>query len=491
MRGSDAAAAIQRFVWHLAPVAAAAAIALYIYTALSRATFPFELEWLEGGLVDHVVRILEGERLYVAPSLEFVPYIYVPGYAYVSAAVAAIFGASVFTLRAVSIVCSLALLAVLAAFVRRERGSWRDGLLAAGLFAATYEIGGAWLDIARIDSMFLLLLMGAIYLVRFAGSARAMALAGLLLTAALLTKQSALVMAPPLLLYAILRLGRRGAIAAAAFAVSAIASIALLDVVHDGWFLYYVFYAPMKQRVLPERYAAFWTSDLFHAFPVATAMGIAWCALAWHTARREESWFYILAGASLVGATWSTRVHAGAWTNTLIPAYLFLTLAAVRAAGWLDTRAVGAGSALVIVQLALLVYDPQRYIPSHADREAAAELQAVLRSAPGDVLVSDHGWFPRLAGKRTFAHEMAVRDVLLMEDEWGERLRVEYRRALETERFGLVVQDTPDWFPVPLSRYYQRTARIFDSPDVLWPRTGNRVRPEFIYRPRSAGPPAR
>ena len=45
--------------------------ALYLGFSLRRITYPFELEWMEGGSLEHLMRVLRGERLYLRPSLEF------------------------------------------------------------------------------------------------------------------------------------------------------------------------------------------------------------------------------------------------------------------------------------------------------------------------------------------------------------------------------------------------------------------------------------
>ena len=57
-------------------------VLLYIIIALIRIRYPFELEWIEGALVDHVNWLLTGHKLYVQPSLDFVPYFYTPLYFY-------------------------------------------------------------------------------------------------------------------------------------------------------------------------------------------------------------------------------------------------------------------------------------------------------------------------------------------------------------------------------------------------------------------------
>src|SRR5262245_11397892 len=87
----------------LVAFAGAVAILFTGYVTFKRARFPYDLEWMEGGALVHVARILEGSPLYVPPSLEFTPYIYTPLYWYVSAGFAKVMGLSLFTLRLVSL----------------------------------------------------------------------------------------------------------------------------------------------------------------------------------------------------------------------------------------------------------------------------------------------------------------------------------------------------------------------------------------------------
>src|SRR5207245_9768312 len=44
---------------------------LYAATALARLSYPFELEWMEGGVLAGVQRLLHGQPLYAAPSLDY------------------------------------------------------------------------------------------------------------------------------------------------------------------------------------------------------------------------------------------------------------------------------------------------------------------------------------------------------------------------------------------------------------------------------------
>ena len=52
----------------------------FLWIALWRLSFPSEIEWMEGGMVAHAARLLSGEPIYAAPSVDFVPFFYTPGY---------------------------------------------------------------------------------------------------------------------------------------------------------------------------------------------------------------------------------------------------------------------------------------------------------------------------------------------------------------------------------------------------------------------------
>ena len=45
-----------------------------------RLVYPFDIEWMEGGMLVHALRLEQGLPLYPAPSAEFIPYIYPPLY---------------------------------------------------------------------------------------------------------------------------------------------------------------------------------------------------------------------------------------------------------------------------------------------------------------------------------------------------------------------------------------------------------------------------
>ena len=70
----------------LAVVVAVLHCLLFLTVVLLRIRYPYELEWIEGGILQHVQRVVAGKPLYVPPTLEWTPLIYGPLYYYVSAA---------------------------------------------------------------------------------------------------------------------------------------------------------------------------------------------------------------------------------------------------------------------------------------------------------------------------------------------------------------------------------------------------------------------
>src|SRR5262245_40564630 len=82
-------------------------LAVYVTIALFRLGHPFELEWMEGGIVDHVRKVVEHRPLYAKPSLSFVSFFYPPFYYWVGAAVSSVLGIGFLPLRLASFLSSV------------------------------------------------------------------------------------------------------------------------------------------------------------------------------------------------------------------------------------------------------------------------------------------------------------------------------------------------------------------------------------------------
>jgi hypothetical protein len=459
-------------------------ILAYIALALVRVRYPFELEWMEGAVVEQVRQVAAGHRLYVAPSIDFIPFQYPPFYFYLGALASKIVGVGFLPLRLISLLASLGCFAIIFVMVRKEAQSVKAGFLAVSLFAACFRAGGAWYDLARTDSLCLVLVLAAAYLVRFYASRRASITAVVLLSLAFLTKQSALLIALPLLAYLVVSSWREGALAVAAFAALVGVATAVLDAVHDGWYVYYVFTMPARMQQVDPVSVDFWSQGILGPLAIASAMSLGYMLAAITRARAIRSWFYPALAMGMIGGAWLSMLHAGAYDNNLIPAYAVISILFGLAVSEVDSRIYT--GALCVVQLLLLFYDPRPQLPSSQSREAGRQLVGLIAATPGDVLLPQHGYLSALAGKRSFAHSMAVYDVMRAgSPRDGARLVTQFHLAFANRQFGAVIVDRLDpWFREDLERGYRRRGAAIEDSEAFWPVTGLQMRPKWVYVPR-------
>jgi 4-amino-4-deoxy-L-arabinose transferase-like glycosyltransferase len=471
-------------------------VIVYLILAFLRIRYPFELEWMEGACVDHVLRILSGEKLYVSPSLEFIPFMYTPLYFYLSAAFSAIIGVGFLPLRLVSFISWLGSFLLIFFMVKKETGSSYWGILACSLFAATFRIGGAWFDIARADSLFLFLLLAGLYLIRFKDSSASWLLAGLLFSLSFLTKQTALIISLPMMLYCLLSDRRRSIYFIGAVVVMIAASTYVLNYIHDGWYAYYVSELPRGKPIVGSMAVSFWTEDIISALPIIFILLVFYLFVLLRGPKGKSRLFYLLMLVGMLGGAWVTRLRLGSYDNVLMPAYAALSILfglgiheayrRIQAASIGKRGLMEIGIYVVcIIQFAMLAYNPKRQVPTARDLQAGRVLISTMAEIPGEILVPYHGYLPTLAGKRSHAHHQAISDIMVGDDgPVKDKLFDQISRVIREKRFAALISDAP-WFPEFTERYYKRERMLFDDPDVFWTVTGMRTNPQIIYVPRT------
>ncbi|MEZ4464097.1 MAG: glycosyltransferase 87 family protein [bacterium] len=265
-----------RTLLDLALGVAVAYLLLFVGLALLRLTYPFDLEWMEGGMVSHAARLQAGLPIYAAPSADFVPFFYTPGYPALLAALAPVTGGLGFGLaRGVSLVSTLVAMGFLFRIGQREAG-WRWGLLAAGLYAALFRVNGAFYDLARPDALFTALLMAAVYTVRYGRGWRGVALAAALFAAGFFTKQTVSVFVPACALYLLTRDWRHAVGFVAVTLGLAAAGVALLDRAHDGWFWTYIFEGHQGHLFYWKNILLEYWRDLLVVAPLLLLLPLLW-----------------------------------------------------------------------------------------------------------------------------------------------------------------------------------------------------------------------
>ena len=470
-------------------------VALAVIVAL-RIRYPYELEVLEGWMVDTASQALEGRPLYGPPSLEFLSSVYNPVYFYVTAAFAWVMGVGFFAARSVS---ALSIAAILALLVFRLQPRDRSaGLVAAGLYAASYRFSGAWMDTARNDSLFLALLLGAFLIGRDAKSSWHGIVAGIAYALAFYTKQSALAVLAVLFAAQLFIDPRRYWVQWVAFAAITAGVFATLDWTTDGWYSYYTLDSALHFIPHPDR-LYFLASARLKLLPgllatmvlIGTLLIRRWSPLPNPGSEGRERidaaiWSSSVFAIALVISSWAVFRQRLTAENTFMPACLGLAIGAGLAYGEFRRRdsrlesqgvnrdwqpiAYGAVAMLVLQQFAIYAYNPLWYLPRAADRAAGDQFVSRLRAMPGEVLVWAHGRLGEMAGKGRHAHEVAFMDAAGLasvpprSEENGRRRRLVYDTivgAVQRQQFDWIVIDQPADFWSP---YYLQMETIPEPP---------------------------
>jgi hypothetical protein len=498
-------------------------LGLLVQAIAGRASYPYDLEWMEGGMLHHAQRIRLGEGIYVPPSVDFIPYLYTPLYPTLLALFGGPFGISYLLGRVISIIGLAGIAGIaLASFARtrqRHLGATAAGVvLALGLFAAFYPYVEGWYDLVRADTFFLFMVTAGIAGLPLwarsgggiAGHGKVAAGAALMALAFFCKQTGIFYVAFGGLLVVVVN-WRRAPTYAAMAGLIGLGGTWLLNHSTHGWFWIYVSEIHRAHDFNMDRFYASFRHILWH-FPALTIVVAATLLLAGVTVRRTGSlppparpfvlWACAFALSTVVGAIgWGTEF---AHFNAYMPAFLHGSLAAgaalpailacVRALGedrrteWVAAAcALIAGTALAITCV-LARWQPQRFIPTAADVAAGGRLIERLKAIEGDVWMPSHPWYLVLAGKAPHVHRMGVKDVTTRQARTVEGLG----DKLRGHGFAAIVLDNRD-LQLELPELRQTYRPAFVLPNDERPRlyTGATIVPESIWIPAiAATPPA-
>ncbi len=471
-------------------------VAAYLVVALRRIGYPYELSYFEGSMVEVTARVAAGQPIFAPPTTDFVPWPYPPLYFWLSAGVARAVGTNLLALRLVSLLASLVVLVLIAVIVRRAGASMVAGVVAAGVYAATYRVSGAWADTARVDSLLLALLLAAILAGQRSQTWRGGLGVSLLFFLAFMTKQNALLVAVPVLLWLLVRRRPVGVAASAGLAGAIVASTVVGNALTDGWYAPSVVGQLLGQPLAPRWLVEFWAVDVLFPFAIMIMAG------GWLAVRRgadlgiARAWLpmtsvsYLAAAvAGLLLTALAGRLHDGGYANVAMPAHAGVAIAAGLALAGLMRSTVGTPRALVAVTAVLAVQFAIQtlwrvdVLPTAADRAAGDAFIARVRDLPRAVLIPSHSYYLRLAGLPTHASLIAIDDALLAS---GGRVREATAAALPWSLTGVdaVILDSAadaDLFGAALTRDFTLlTENIVPAGDFI-PVTDTPRRPSLLY----------
>lgn len=458
---------------------AAAQVLIYLRVAGQTLAYPYPLEWMEGGSLDVVDRVLRGLPIYARPTPDYVAYLYTPLYFWVTAFVARVVGVDFLAARSVSCAAIVGVAIFIWLFVRRETGGERLYALAAvGTFFGTYEASDRWFHLARVDSLFLMLLLAAFYVLRRGAGVPSAILSGVLLWLSFATKQTALVCAAVALPVMAFDSWRRPAIVAAVLSVLVVGTNVIMGARTEGWWTFFVYGIARDQGFNWHMVYRFWLGDIIKVMPLAL---VGFAALtAGRDDRRSSIWLLGLF-AGLLGTSWLGRANIGGAGNVLMPAYAALAIAMPIGLARLGrTTGTRFGVTLAIaLQLTMLLNWPSAAVPTAADRVAGDQFVSFLRGIDGDVMIFSQRFVATRAGKKSFGLEAAANDILASSKiDLKNRFRDDIVLELTSGRVAGVIDPPPF---VHRRVKLGRAVNIFPTDAGLWTLSGIPRRPGAYY----------
>ncbi len=389
--------------------------AVFIYVAFLSANYPFHLEWMEGHTVDIIQRLRDGLPFYDKPTLEYVPYIYTPYYFYLSAFVSFFTGVDFLAGRLVSIASTLGTVWIMYRWIRAEGGDRLISCVAGGLYLATYALSARWFDVARVDSLYLFLMVAGLYVFYFNRNRYGAVLSACLFAAAFFTKQSAVLALFPCFVVALYIQPRQALIAGATAAVIMLGGCIWLEITSKGWFSFYVYDVPAGHADDGRKISSFWMVDLLPN--VAIMMVVSMCTLiaACIIKGHKSCLWYGAIVLGFLGSSYLSRVHSFGHLNVIMPAHFAFSLLSALLPAMTAKRyaIVAAGASLAIIgQFTMLRYDPAPFIPNQQAIARGNALLDEIKTYKGDVMFSELQYVQPRVGKKTFSIGMAGFDVM-------------------------------------------------------------------------------
>lgn len=473
----------------LAIVVAVGFVAVFAFSATLRLLYPYEVEWMEGSMIDHAIRVFNHQPIYTAPSVDFVPWLYTPGYYYVVAAVMHLTGIGFLAGRLVSVIATLVTVVLIGLMVRRSTGSTLLAAFGGALYIAAYHATGYYFDIARNDALFVMLAILAGW-VSIRGDLRAGLLALVVLTAAFYTKQQEVFFGPLIVLWFLLRSRRVGLIVAAISLVVVIACLFVSNTETSGWFTYFVFDIPAAKRA---------DFSLLHALRVIpdyvlgsfAISSIAVLALVISRVRSGGFWkstsgLFVLLWLGSIAAGAMSLGNEGGYRNVMMPLAAFSALLLPIALHELKPTVKLAGFVWLglLLQLLALSFDPtgeKMLFAGSRQRAGASEIVKKIAAIPGNVYIPYHGYIARQAGKSTYAHVLATMDVMRMHDTTARRLARDFDSAYATG-FSAVILEESKAFDANSVKGYRFGGKLIERPNVGITRVADEAtRPNLLW----------
>ncbi|MGQ9818936.1 MAG: hypothetical protein ACUVQ1_03305 [Candidatus Kapaibacteriales bacterium] len=459
--------------------------AILLFIVFKRINYPFELEWMEGSTVEHIIRLVEGKKIYTNPTLEFIPHIYTPFFNYIGFIFSKLFGIGFFPLRLISSISYLGTCYVIYRIVFDETKSHLWAIVGISIYSGSYGISGFWYDLARVDSLAnFFTILSFFFLIKDKNTHLILSIFFAFL--AFYTKQSQLIIilltTLPLFVISI----KKYLIYLISLLGLIIISILIENFISNGWFFFWNFTLPQNHYWEWNRAITFWTIDILPFYSISLLLIFFFISIKTKWNEQRSSFYTLFFISSLINS-YILRLHYGGYNNVFIPLIISLSILLPIACYYYQkiyfaNKLFGKFIYLaIVVQFILLIYKPERAIPKHEAITAGLNFIEFLKKADGEVFIPAHSYISRLAGKKSYTHFVLMNDLFISSLQEKNSLYFEWKEALKNGKFSLIIMENHIYLPLIDEYYFQFRDLSLDSTFITL--TGY-TRPTKIYMPK-------
>ncbi len=431
---------------------------IFVFFALIRLRYPYELGWYEDELLYIVNRILTGEPIYTAPSLSYIPLIYGPVFYFFSAILAYFFGNYFYILRIISIASTISTVILIYAFLVKITKNKSAGLLGMGIFLATFPLGKYSFDVGRVDALFLFFMFSSAFLTLFGRTNRKHVLSALCIVLAVFTKQIALILIFFLTLYYFFENRKYLKTFVIGITLFLLIGFLYMHLAYDGWYTYYTLFLFSSHTIRGQVILSFWFYDLLYPLPVALLSSIFMVIRNYKTHDIHQR-FLLYFSAALTGIALLSRAKEGGDVNVLPPVFLIIAIyfglfyKHIRTMNQ-NTKSINSifyscyFILFILAQMLFLLFWIQvKALPTENNNKQMKILATTIKKTEGDVYLINHRNLLDDTDKTRYAHLHALKELIglygnKVPNKEGAVLNITMKELINKKHFGAFIIDS-------------------------------------------------
>jgi hypothetical protein len=440
----------------------------FLYYNWKTVTFPYSVDYGEGPILDQVMRLSKFQNIYMTDiqQLPFTITNYPPMYQVVQVPFAWIFGPAYWYGRGLSTLSIFAAAFFIALILGVVTKDWLAGVLGGlVLFAVPYILH--WSPFCRVDSFALGLSMAGVFVIaRWPDSRKGVIISGLLLTAAVYTRQSYALAAPPAAFFWLIgnRHWKRALQLVGVVAGVGLVFLLLLTLISRGGFYFNIVTAnvnPFHWDSVRNYKDAIWRNMRYIVISSVVFLAGTWWL-------KSKIWW--LAAPYLIGGTISAITIGKSGSNVN---YLFEFSAGISLVAGAVIAAPGRRLWLLKIPLILLlawqvnkmyIWTNTEYYPwtmgrVDNEREDIKLLLDLVRQSKGPVLADEFMGLVVLDGRQLYFQPFEFKQLSIAKV-WDE---TPFIQAVNNKEFGLILLYSPKSWDSRHERWTQPQLRAIEN----------------------------